>query len=197
MGEGGETDEATLEAYTGQFGLLLKEQGFEGVHVKLGKESLFGKKAFQLEQELGGKTLALGHDGENLWMGLESQGPGNPPSWDQNSEVKAGQEYDEVTMEPEGDKVRVKISAKHPAASLLAMAHALGYDTELRLAGQSSEFKIDKAPVVQRMEDGSLEVTAPLGASKLVFPKLPAKWNDAHWSYPGVQKLTINRPQEK
>lgn len=192
-----EFDDRTVEAYVGQFGLLLKEDGFNGVKVSFGREALLGKKSFQLEQKLGERTLVLGHDGNNVWIGLEGQGPGNPPTWDQNSEIKTGQEYQNVTIEPNGDALRVRISAKHAAASLLSVAHVLGYQPELRMANQANNFQIDKSPVATETEEGDWEFTVPPGPAKLVLVGLPASWQDGEWSYGKVQKLAIRPPQNK
>lgn len=143
-----------------------------------------------LEQKVGEGWPGMGHEGENLWMGLAPEAGVANQKWNANTKLKPGQTYRGIVTGAEG-----MIAKDHPLAQLFKDWHQGQSGSEFYLTGEHADWQRDDRTRLRVDQEGNLRGNIPVGKEiKAVITGVPAKWGDGKWIPGAKQRLEIIKP---
>lgn len=170
------------ESPLGSFCEAAKEYGAKGIEFERHPD---GTEV--LKQKVGEGWPGMGHDGENLWMGLTPEGHVENQRWNANTILEEGKEYKGIATGGEG-----MITADHPLAKLFAARREANPDTEFHVTGGHTGWQRSEATRLTPDDEGNLHGNIPTGVEiKAVITEFDANWEDGKWRTGKTQRLEI------
>ena len=143
-----------------------------------------------LEQAVGEGWPGMGHDGENLWMGLTREAHVANHRWNANTRLEAGQIYKGIVTGEEGI-----IDKDHPLAGLFRGLQDSNPDSEFYITGEHADWQRDDRTRLTVDEEGNLRGNIPTDKEiKVVITGVPAKWSDGQWKTGETQRVELTKP---
>lgn len=173
----------SLEVFT----QAAKDYGIEGLKYQREGDSEV------LEQNVGEGWPGMGHDGENLWMGLTREVHVANQRWNANTRLGEGRTYKGIDTGDEG-----MIAQDHPLAKFFIDWHKREPASEFHITGEHAEWQRDERTRLHFDQEGNLRGNVPVGKEvKAVITRVPAKWNDGKWATGAKQRLEIKPPPKR